>query len=57
MNILKKVLSNPMVWVAAIYLLLPIDLVPDAMPVVGTLDDLVPVLLALILQARKGHKM
>lgn len=57
MDILKKVLSNPMLWVAALYLLLPIDLVPDAMPVVGTLDDLVPVFLALIVQARKGRKI
>ena len=53
---LKKVISNPMFWVAAIYLILPVDIVPDAMPVVGTLDDLVPFFLAMLVQARKGRK-
>lgn len=56
MDILSKVLKNPMLWVAAIYLLLPVDLIPDAVPVVGTLDDLVPIFISLILQARMGHK-
>ncbi len=56
MNMFKKVISNPMFWVAAIYLILPVDIVPDAMPVVGTLDDLVPVFLAMLVQARKGRK-
>lgn len=56
MDILSKVLKNPMLWVAAIYLLLPVDLVPDAVPVVGTLDDLVPILISLVLQARMGRK-
>lgn len=56
MDILKKVFSNPMFWVAVIYLILPVDIVPDAMPVVGTLDDLVPVFLAMLVQARKGRK-
>lgn len=56
MDMLTKVLKNPMLWVAAIYLLLPVDLVPDAVPVVGTLDDLVPILISLVLQARMGHK-
>lgn len=56
MDLLTKVLKNPMLWVAAIYLLLPVDLVPDAVPVVGTLDDLVPIFISLILQARMGRK-
>ena len=56
MDILSKVLKNPMLWVAAIYLLLPVDLIPDAVPVVGTLDDLVPIFISLILQARMGRK-
>ena len=49
---LSKVLHNPMVWVAVIYLLVPIDLLPDVTPVLGTMDDLVPFIIALVLQAR-----
>lgn len=49
----KRVLSNPMVWLAIIYLIVPVDFVPDAVPVVGTLDDLVPVLLAMVIQAKR----
>lgn len=56
METLKKVLKNPMVWVAVVYLLFPADLLPDTLPVVGTLDDLVPVFLSLILQARSSRK-
>lgn len=56
METLKKVLKNPMVWVAVVYLLFPADILPDALPVVGTLDDLVPVFLSLILQARASKK-
>ena len=56
METFKKVLKNPMVWVAVVYLLFPADLLPDTLPVVGTLDDLVPVFLSLILQARSSKK-
>lgn len=49
---LSKVLHNPMFWVAVIYLLLPIDLLSDATPVIGTMDDLIPFVIALVIQAR-----
>jgi len=32
--------------IALIYVLIPIDVAPDAMPVVGWIDDLIAVLLA-----------
>jgi len=49
---ISAVLRNPMFWVAVIYLLVPADLVPDAVPVVGTLDDLLPFAVSMIIQAR-----
>ena len=56
MDALKKVLSNPMLWVAVIYLLVPVDVVPDAVPVVGTLDDLIPFIAAMIIQDKMSRK-
>ena len=56
MDTLVKVFKNPMLWVAAIYLLFPADVLPDAIPAVGNLDDLVIVFLSLILQAKQGKK-
>lgn len=50
MNAIKRVLSNPLVWVTVIYLLFPVDFVPDVTPVVGTADDLVLFLVTLIIQ-------
>lgn len=52
MEILKKVLRNPMLWVAIIYLIVPVDLVPDAVPVIGTLDDLLPFIVSMIVQEK-----
>lgn len=48
-----KVLHNPMFWVAVIYLLVPVDFLSDAVPVVGTMDDLIPFVIALVIQARR----
>lgn len=50
MEAIKRVLSNPLVWVTVIYLLLPVDFAPDAAPVVGTADDLLLMLITLIIQ-------
>ena len=47
---------NPMLWVAIIYLLVPADVVPDAVPVVGTLDDLIPFIASMIIQDKMSRK-
>ena len=47
------------VLVALIYLIIPVDLSPDAIPVIGWIDDIIAVLLAIangILWARKLKK-
>lgn len=56
METFKKVLSNPMLWVAIIYLVVPVDFVPDAVPVVGTLDDLLPFVVSMIIQEKMSRK-
>ena len=56
METLKKVLKNPMLWVAIIYLLVPADIVPDAVPVVGTLDDLIPFIASMIVQDKMSRR-
>lgn len=47
---LSKILKNPMVWAAIIYLLFPVDFVADAVPVAGTADDLAVMLVTMLLQ-------
>lgn len=54
---LKKVLSNPMLWVAIVYLIIPVDLIPDAAPVVGTLDDLLPFIVSMIVQEKMSKNI
>ena len=56
MDALKKVLRNPMLWVAVIYLLVPVDIVPDAVPIAGTLDDLIPFIISMIVQDTMSRK-
>lgn len=56
MATLKKVLRNPMLWVAIIYLIIPVDLIPDAAPVVGTLDDLIPFIASMIIQDKMSRR-
>ena len=56
METFKKVLLNPMLWIAIIYLVVPVDFVPDAVPVVGTLDDLLPFVVSMIIQEKMSRK-
>ena len=37
---LKSSIGNPAVWLSAAYMLFPADVVPDAVPVAGTIDDI-----------------
>ena len=57
---MKKAISdmfkNPMFWVAVIYLLVPVDILSDAIPVIGTLDDLIPFTISMIVQSRLALK-
>ena len=43
--------------VALVYVFVPTDVLPDAMPVVGWIDDIVAVLLAVANAIRIGKKM
>lgn len=52
MEDIKKILKNPMLYVALAYLILPVDFVPDAAPIAGTLDDIVPILISVIVQQK-----
>ena len=47
---LSRVLTNPMVCISVVYLLFPTDLVADALPVVGTADDLIIMVVTMFLQ-------
>lgn len=47
---LGKVLTNPVIWISALYLILPVDLVEDSVPVAGTLDDLLVFVLSSFIQ-------
>ena len=53
---LRIVLTNWPTIVAIAYLLLPIDIIPDALPVVGQIDDLMPLLWAMVNAADKVNK-
>lgn len=41
LNALKASVGNPAIWISAAYMLFPADVVPDAVPVAGTIDDLI----------------
>ena len=56
MQSIKNVLKNPLVWLSVIYLLFPIDIVTDAIPVAGTVDDLLAMILAMWYQDFKARK-
>jgi len=42
-------LSKLLLWLAVFYLLLPFDLIPDFIPIIGQIDDLIIVPLLIIL--------
>lgn len=44
---IRFVLKNRVVIFALIYMISPIDLLPDAMPIIGQIDDLIPIIAAL----------
>ncbi len=56
METMKQIAKNPMFWVAIIYLIFPTDIVPDVLPVVGNLDDLIPFILSMVTQAKISQK-
>lgn len=47
---LRKVLSNPVIWITAVYLIFPVDLIEDSVPVAGTLDDLAVFVITSLIQ-------
>ncbi len=51
MKYVKQVAANPLFWIALVYLGFPVDLVPDALPVVGVADDGLLVIAATIVQS------
>lgn len=56
MKALSNVMKNPLVWISIIYLLFPVDIVADAIPVAGTVDDLIILILTLMYQDYCGRQ-
>lgn len=56
MQRIKRVLMNPVFILAVLYLVFPADIIPDATPGVGVIDDLIPVVLSLILEDYLGQR-
>lgn len=52
----NKLLRNPMFWVALVYLLFPVEFLPDATPVIGTVDDLLFWIISLVVQSKLSCK-
>lgn len=38
---LMQSIGNPTIWLSAIYMLVPTDFIPDGIPVVGSIDDVI----------------
>lgn len=56
LNHLKMLAKNPIFWVTVVYLFLPVDIVPDALPVVGMSDDVVLFVLSSLAQSKISQK-
>ena len=52
---LKLILKDPVFWVMAIYNLSPIDIIPDAFPLIGSADDLIAMIIAMLRQMGYGN--
>lgn len=53
---LRKVLSSPAFWIIIIYMLVPVDLIEDSIPVAGVADDALVTLICLALSNLLGNK-
>lgn len=53
----SAMLRNPMFWVAVVYLLFPVDFLPDVAPVVGTLDDLLVFIVSTVVQSKLSTRI
>lgn len=53
---LTPLIAKGLIWLAVGYLLLPFDLIPDFIPVLGQLDDLVLIPLLIMLALRLTPK-
>lgn len=49
-------LGNPLFWIACIYMFVPTDIIPDAVPIGGQVDDVLAQLLAGIIYGMVMHK-
>ncbi len=56
MKRILKTLLQPAFIIPAIYLLVPFDFIPDAVPVVGTVDDLAILGLTLVLNEYRQNR-
>jgi uncharacterized membrane protein YkvA (DUF1232 family) len=45
---IRRVLSKPSVWIMIIYMIVPVDLIEDSIPVAGMLDDIIVAFACLI---------
>lgn len=54
MGAIKQVLCSPSFWIIAIYMILPIDVIEDSIPVAGVVDDLIVVFACLAASKMAG---
>ena len=52
---LLNTLKNPLIWLGGAYLILPVDILADAVPGIGTVDDLIAFAIILFIQEMCGR--
>lgn len=53
---IKQVLCMPSLWIIIIYMVLPVDLIEDSIPVAGVLDDAVITFVCILCSKLAGNK-
>lgn len=53
---IKQVLLSPSFWIIVIYMLVPVDLIEDSIPVAGVLDDAIVTFVCLACSKASGNK-
>ncbi len=48
----KKISKNPMFWIAIVYMLFPMDFIPDAIPIAGNIDDVIMFIWSSLVQSQ-----
>ena len=53
---IKQVLCMPSLWIIIIYMILPVDLIEDSIPVAGVLDDAIVTFVCILCSKLAGNK-